>query len=46
MQLKPRVTEAEREAHRRFIETLGEGAIWRDYLPSTAGSPTEIAAAG
>jgi DNA polymerase III subunit epsilon len=45
-QLKSRVTEPEREAHRRFIETLGEGAIWRQYLPSTVGSPTEIAAAG
>src|SRR6202012_1316804 len=26
-----RVTDEERTAHRRFIETLGEGAIWRDY---------------
>jgi DNA polymerase-3 subunit epsilon len=26
------VTEEERAAHRRFIGTLGEGAIWRDYV--------------
>src|SRR5579862_1737941 len=27
-----RVTDEERAAHRRFVETLGEGAIWRDYI--------------
>jgi DNA polymerase III subunit epsilon len=27
-----RITEAERAAHRAFIATLGEKAIWRDYL--------------
>jgi len=31
--LVPRVTEAEREAHRAFIATLGEKAIWNAYLP-------------
>lgn len=30
--LMPRVTEDERAAHRQFIATLGEAAIWRKYL--------------
>jgi DNA polymerase-3 subunit epsilon len=30
--LAPRLTEAERSAHREFIATLGEQAIWRNYL--------------
>jgi DNA polymerase III subunit epsilon len=30
--LQERLSEAEREAHRQFIATLGEGAIWRDYV--------------
>ena len=30
--LEPRVSAAEREAHRQFIATLGEAAIWRDYI--------------
>jgi DNA polymerase-3 subunit epsilon len=29
--LKPRVSDAEREAHRAFIATLGENAIWLGY---------------
>jgi DNA polymerase-3 subunit epsilon len=29
-----RITEEERAAHRAFIATLGEKAIWRDYLSS------------
>jgi DNA polymerase-3 subunit epsilon len=29
--LAPRLTDAEREAHRAFVATLGEKAIWRDY---------------
>ena len=29
--LEPRVSEAEREAHRAFIATLGENAIWLGY---------------
>jgi DNA polymerase-3 subunit epsilon len=32
--LAQRVTEEERAAHRRFVATLGEAAIWRDYLSS------------
>ena len=34
--LEPRVTEAERQAHRAFVATLGEKAIWKDYLPVEA----------
>ena len=30
--LSPRVTEAEREAHLAFVATLGEKAVWKDYL--------------
>jgi DNA polymerase III subunit epsilon len=32
--LKPRVSEAERAAHRKFVATLGEHALWRGYRPS------------
>lgn len=37
--LAPRVSEAEREAHRAFIATLGEKAIWNEFLPAPAVSP-------
>jgi DNA polymerase III subunit epsilon len=30
--LAVRLTADEREAHLAFVATLGEGAIWRDYL--------------
>jgi DNA polymerase-3 subunit epsilon len=30
--LPPRLSDDERAAHRRFIATLGENAIWRDYI--------------
>jgi DNA polymerase-3 subunit epsilon len=30
--LPPRLSEDERAAHRRFIATLGDNAIWRDYI--------------
>jgi DNA polymerase-3 subunit epsilon len=30
--LLPRVSAAERIAHREFVATLGDNAIWRDYL--------------
>jgi DNA polymerase-3 subunit epsilon len=30
--LAPRVTDADRTAHRSFIATLGEKAIWKDFL--------------
>src|SRR5262249_30826921 len=32
--LAPRVSNAEREAHRSFIQSLGSDAIWRHYLPA------------
>ncbi|MBO4222877.1 DNA polymerase III subunit epsilon [Bradyrhizobium neotropicale] len=34
--LASRVTDAEREAHRAFIATLGDKPIWNDYLPAAA----------
>jgi DNA polymerase-3 subunit epsilon len=34
--LAPRVSDAEREAHRAFIATMGEKAIWNEYLPAPA----------
>ncbi len=30
--LAPRITDADRAAHRDFVATLGEKALWRDYL--------------
>jgi DNA polymerase-3 subunit epsilon len=36
--LAARVTDAEREAHRAFVATLGEKAIWNEFLPSPAVS--------
>jgi DNA polymerase-3 subunit epsilon len=30
--LAPRITDAERQAHRAFVATLGASAIWRDYF--------------
>src|SRR5476651_313166 len=30
--LTPRITEADRAAHRDFVATLGENSIWRNYL--------------
>jgi DNA polymerase-3 subunit epsilon len=30
--LAPRLTDADRAAHAAFVATLGEGAIWRNYL--------------
>jgi DNA polymerase-3 subunit epsilon len=32
--LAPRLSEAERAAHRAFVATLGEKAIWTDYRPA------------
>ena len=40
--LVPRLSDAERAAHRDFVATLGEHAIWRDYLAERA---SEAAAA-
>ena len=32
--LAPRITEADREAHRSFVATLGDKPIWNDFLPA------------
>ena len=40
--LAPRLTDAEREAHRAFVASLGDKPIWHDFLPPQA----EAAAAG
>ena len=32
--LAPRITDADREAHRAFIATLGDKPIWNDFLPA------------
>ena len=37
--LLPRLTEAERAAHRELVATLGAAAIWRDYLDLPAEAP-------
>ena len=42
--LKSRLSEEERDAHRRFIATLGAGAIWREYLPSPREAPVAVGA--
>jgi len=34
--LPPRLTEAERAAHRAFVATLGEKAVWNDYRSAAA----------
>jgi DNA polymerase III subunit epsilon len=44
--LLPRLSEAEREAHARFIATLGEKAIWLTYRPPPAIDPAATAAVG
>jgi len=36
--LLPRVSEAERAAHRAFVATLGDKAIWRDYVSAGEGA--------
>ncbi len=33
--LAPRITEADRAAHREFVLTLGDKPIWSDFLPAT-----------
>jgi DNA polymerase-3 subunit epsilon len=34
--LAPRITEADRVAHRDFVATLGDKAIWNDFLGASA----------
>jgi DNA polymerase-3 subunit epsilon len=41
--LTPRVTDEERAAHREFVKTLGDEAIWKKYWPPEA-APEERAA--
>ena len=40
MPLAPRVTDDERTAHRAFVATLGDDAIWRKYRPAEAPGDT------
>jgi len=35
-QAVPRLTEAERQAHEAFVQTLGPSALWRDYIGEPA----------
>ena len=42
--LAPRVTEADRLAHREFVLTLGDKPIWNDFLPAVAAQ-AEISSA-
>jgi DNA polymerase-3 subunit epsilon len=43
--LLPRISDEERAAHRAFVATLGEKAIWNEYLPppEPAVEPTPVA---
>jgi DNA polymerase III subunit epsilon len=34
--LTPRVTDADRAAHREFVATMGDNALWRNYLADKA----------
>ena len=34
--LAPRISDADRAAHREFVASLGENALWRNYLPDGA----------
>src|SRR4051812_17630273 len=42
--LAPRVSDAERVAHREFVATLGDEAIWKKYWPAPAEATAERAA--
>jgi DNA polymerase III subunit epsilon len=45
--LMPRLSDAERDAHIRFVASLGDKAIWRDYQPAaSAGNAQRTAATG
>jgi DNA polymerase III subunit epsilon len=39
--LLPRLTDVERAAHRAFVATLGDKAIWNDYLPAPTAAAAE-----
>jgi DNA polymerase III subunit epsilon len=34
--LAPRITEADRAAHREFVLTLGDKPIWNEFLPAAS----------
>ena len=36
--LAPRLTAEERDAHRAFVATLGDNALWKAYLPADAAA--------
>ena len=36
--LVPRITEADREAHRAFVATLGDKPIWNEFLPAAVAA--------
>src|SRR5579871_1557787 len=40
--LAPRITEADRAAHRQFVLTLGDKPIWNEFLPPPAPPAAEI----
>ncbi|MCC8935340.1 DNA polymerase III subunit epsilon [Bradyrhizobium ivorense] len=42
--LAARVSEADREAHRAFVATLGDKPIWNDYLPPPSAAAAAPAA--
>src|SRR5262245_37625717 len=42
--LVPRLSADEVSAHRAFVATLGDKAIWNDYLPRPAETPAAISA--
>jgi hypothetical protein len=37
--LAPRLSDAEREAHARFVTSLGDKAIWLDYVKHSGQAP-------
>jgi DNA polymerase-3 subunit epsilon len=44
--LAPRLSEADRAAHRAFVATLGENAIWASYLAAAATEAAKVAERG
>jgi DNA polymerase III subunit epsilon len=39
--LAARISDADREAHRAFVATLGDKPIWNDFLPPPAPASAE-----
>jgi DNA polymerase-3 subunit epsilon len=44
--LAPRITDADRQAHRAFIATLGDKPIWNDFLPAASSDSSALARLG